>query len=259
MLLICSVLFFACPLPPEEGNTTSSNQQGGVQAGRVNNQGNGNKNTGGAGQTGPGGGRQFSGGGQAPQGQAQQGGLKPGQPGQGGAPGGVLMDISQMMPQKTQEDIQSGDAVAISGEVKGECEGAIRVDAIDTTILGAPQEGEGVPGPITAVDLDVVGAFTLYVPKGSTIQLAALCDADRDLKITEDKDKLSMGSRIGEVLEAVSGVELLLETVKPPDAGGPGEGGPGAGGPGAGGPGAGNSGAGNSGEAENKKDNAASE
>jgi hypothetical protein len=244
MLLLTSLMFLACPLPPEENSSNSavnspvrnksnnSNQGSGAQ-------GNGGDKGGGNAQIGPGGGRQFTGSNQGQGGAAKAN--QAGQPGQGGAPGGVLMDLSQMTPQKSQEEIQAGEALLVSGEVKGECDGAIRVDAIDTTVLGAPQEGEGVPGPISAVDLEEVGPFKLYVPKGATIQLAALCDADRDSKITESIDMLSMGSRIGEVLKEVSGVELLLEKIKPPGEGGPEEpeaGGPGAGGPGAGGPGA---------------------
>ena len=233
--------FFACPLPPEDnsssanGNNTANriattkNNQGGNQGG---NQGaNQGANQGGNTNIGPGGGRQFSG--QNTQGNnsgnnAQRGGP----PGQGGAPGGILMDMNAMSPQNSQESIRVGDAVSISGIVKGECSGLVRVDAIDTSVLGAPKEGEGVPGPITSMELEGVGSFEIFVPKGTSIQLTALCDNNRDNKITETDDLLSMGSRVGEVQDAVRDIELTLESIKPPSES-EGPGGPGAGGPGA--------------------------
>ena len=196
-------IFFACPLPPEDNSSSANNSntanrvamnnQGGNQAG--NQGGNQTGNQGGNSNTGPGGGRQFSGQAGNQGNNAQRGGP----PGQGGAPGGILMDMSAMSPQKTQDDIKTKDSVSISGVVQGECSGLIRVDAIDTSVLGAPKEGEGVPGPVTSLELDAVGSFEIFVPKGTSVQLTALCDNNRDNKITETDDLLSRGSRIGEV------------------------------------------------------------
>ena len=73
--------------------------------------------------------------------------------------------------------------------------------------------------------------FEIFVPKGSSVQLTALCDNNRDNKITESDDLLSLGSRVGEVQEAVTDIELTLESIKPPSES-EGPGGPGAGGPG---------------------------
>ena len=142
------------------------------------------------------------------------------------------MDMNAMSPQNTQDNIKSGDAISISGTIKGECSGLVRVDAIDTSVLGAPKEGEGVPGPITSLSMEGAGGFEIFVPKGSSIQLTALCDNNRDNKITESDDLLSLGSRVGEVQEAVTDIELTLESIKPPSES-EGPGGPGAGGPGA--------------------------
>ena len=141
-------------------------------------------------------------------------------------------EISLQQIQNSQADIRAGDAISISGEIKGECSGLLRVDAIDTAILGAPKEGEGVPGPITSLQMDAIGAFEIFVPKGTSIQITALCDNNRDDKITESDDLLSLGSRVGEVQEAVTDIELTLEGIKPPSES-EGPGGPGAGGPGA--------------------------
>lgn len=244
MSMMCYLIlstFFACPLPPEENSNSTNNantanrvatNQGGKKGG---NQGGAQGgNNGGQGNTsvGPGGGRQFSGqNGQGKQG-GSPGGNQGGTPGQGGAPGGILMDMNAMSPQNTQDNIKSGDAISISGTIKGECSGLVRVDAIDTSVLGAPKEGEGVPGPITSLSMEGSGAFEIFVPKGSSIQLTALCDNNRDNKITESDDLLSLGSRVGEVQEAVTDIELTLESIKPPSES-EGPGGPGAGGPGA--------------------------
>jgi hypothetical protein len=139
------------------------------------------------------------------------------------------MDMQQLSAEKSQEVVQASEHVPVSGFVKGDCAGQIRVDAIDTDQLGGPKEGGEISGPITTLNLDAPGEFTILVPKGSSIQLTALCDGNRDGKITESDDKLSMGSRIGKVDEATGGVELALEDIRPPGT----DGGPGAGGPGA--------------------------
>jgi len=139
------------------------------------------------------------------------------------------MDMSQLAPQKSQADIQSADHWKISGQVLGTCEGLVRVDAIETTDLGAAPDGGEVAGPITAMELDAApSAFELLVPKGLSIQLTALCDGNRDQKIKEGEDKLSLGARLGAVTGTVEGVELTLEDIRPPGGGGPGSGGPGA-------------------------------
>jgi hypothetical protein len=245
MSMMCYLMlstFFACPLPPEENSnsantanrvaTNPAGNKGGNSGGGPGGNTGGNKGGQGNSSAGPSGGRQFSG----QNGQGNSGGGPSGNPsgsvGQGGAPGGILMDMNAMSPQNTQDNIKSGDAISISGTIKGECSGLLRIDAIDTSVLGAPKEGEGVPGPITSLAMEGAGAFEIFVPKGSSIQLTALCDNNRDNKITESDDLLSLGSRVGEVQEAVTDIELTLESIKPPSES-EGPGGPGAGGPGA--------------------------
>ena len=126
MLLLTSLMFLACPLPPEENSSNSAvnsparnnsnnvNQGKGAQGKGA--QGTGGGSGGGSNQIGPGGGRQFSGSNQGQGGAAKAN--QAGQPGQGGAPGGILMDLTQMTPQKSQEEIQAGEALLVSGEVQ---------------------------------------------------------------------------------------------------------------------------------------------
>ncbi len=125
--------------------------------------------------------------------------------------------------------------------------------------------------------MDAIGPFSVAVPKGKPINVSALCDNDKDGKITNSVDALSLGAQLGEISGDQDGVSLELSSLSPsgvpegaggmggpggqggqggmggpggqggmggPGAGGPGAGGPGAGGPGAGGPGAGGPGAG---------------
>jgi hypothetical protein len=55
-------------------------------------------------------------------------------------------------------------------------------------------------GPITALYPSAAGPFTVVVPKGKNIQIAAICDIDKDDQIVQDTDKLAPGVALG-VLE----------------------------------------------------------
>ena len=209
-------LFVAgCPLPPEDGARSGSNQ--GVQR---NNNANGQ----------PGG--QFAG---APgaQNQASQNGPKGAGP-QKEIQNGELMDLSSMQPQQSQEELKAAEHITVSGTVSGDCAGVLRIDVINTQIQGPGEDGKE-PGPLASISMNQSGPFSIAAPKGQSIKLTAICDVNRDEKLTEGIDLLSMESRLG-VLEAdQAGVELALADIKP--GGGPGAGAP-AGGKGAGGPGA---------------------
>ena len=200
------LVLLGCPLPPSE---QSSNELSIPQAGRGGMQG-GQKGQQGAGRpqgappnVGAGGNSAAD---KAPE-QAPQ---------MGGAAGGVLMDMEQMKAQKTQEEITSGDYVTISGNIQGNCDGDLRLDAIGTEDLGGPQSGGEMKGPISTKILETVGEFTLLIPKGASVNVAALCDGDSNNKITADADQLSLGARLGIVDEDVSDVTLTLEAIKPP-------------------------------------------
>ncbi len=113
---------------------------------------------------------------------------------------------------------------------------------------GGPGEDGAPPGPLTMLELEGPGAFTLALPKGTRAQLAALCDDDDDHYIKPDKDKLSEPLSLGEVTEDVADVTLTLAAPPAMGEGGPGHGGPGMGGPGQGGPGQGGPGMGGPGQ-----------
>ena len=200
------LVLLGCPLPPSE---QSSNELSIPQAGRGGMQG-GQKGQQGAGRpqgappnVGAGGNSAAD---KAPE-QAPQ---------MGGAAGGVLMDMEQMKAQKTQEEITSGDYVTISGNIQGNCDGDLRLDAIGTEDLGAPKDGGELKGPITSKMLSQSGAFSIVVPRNSSVNLSALCDADKNKKITADVDRLSLGARLGIIEKDLSDVSLVLEEIKPP-------------------------------------------
>lgn len=136
--------------------------------------------------------------------------------GTAGKPGGVLMDMEQMKAQKKQDQILSVEHVNIQGMINGECAGVLRLDVIGTEDLGGPQDGGEMKGPITTKVLETTGAFSIAIPKGSSVNLAALCDGDNNNKITADADQLSLGARLGIVDEDVTDVTLTLEPIKPP-------------------------------------------
>lgn len=204
-MLFLSVLLFGCPLPPSETTDNSNvNVQGNVpqQNGGAPGVPNGN-----AGGKPPGAPANVDG---------EMQGTPGGQGGPAGKPGGVLMDMEQMKAQQLQAQIETLDHVTISGTIDGECDGILRLDAIGTEDLGGPQDGGEMKGPITTKILETVGEFTLMVPKGASVNVAALCDGDKNNKITADVDQLSLGARLGVVDEDTSGVTLTLEAIKPP-------------------------------------------
>ena len=216
MTLIMSLfMFLGCPLPPSENGATNSNNavQNSGNAPKMNGKPSGapsNLNAGNAGAT-PG----------ATQGNAGSGskmgnsGPKDGGQNSGG-PGGILMDMEQMKEQKNQEQIKSLEHVTISGRIEGSCDGLLRLDVIDTEDLGGPKDGGEMKGPITSLVMEQAGNFSIVIPKGMSVNLSALCDTDRNQKITADVDKLSLGARLGVVDDDVADVSLTLEEIKPP-------------------------------------------
>jgi len=128
------------------------------------------------------------------------------------SPGGtLLLDISQVVPQKTQEELAaSGDAmVKLSGNLNGSCDnGSIRIDVIE---VGIEHTDSGpMVGPVTALFLANPGDYTLIAPSGKNYQIAALCDIDNDGKIIQDTDKLAPGIAIGSVTEDSTGINLVF-------------------------------------------------
>lgn len=197
-MLFLSILL-GCPLPPSEStneippNTTQRPNNGGNPA-------NGSANGTMA----------------KPPGAPPAVGSEPSSGGPAGKPGGVLMDMEQMKAQQAQSQIESLDHVTISGRINGDCDGILRLDVIGTEDLGGPQDGGEMKGPITTKVLETTGEFSIVIPRGSSVNLAALCDGDGNNKITSDADQLSLGARLGIVDDDVGDITLTLEAIKPP-------------------------------------------
>ena len=210
-MYVFALLLMGCPLPPSDNASDTpaalNNPQrpNGGNAGNVTN----------GGQNSPGNmGGKPAGAPPAVGGDLSAGGT--GAAGAAGKPGGVLMDMEQMKAQKKQDQILSVDHVMIQGMINGECDGVLRLDAIGTEDLGGPQDGGEMKGPVTTKILETTGAFSIAIPKGESVNLAALCDGDNNNKITADADQLSLGARLGIVDEDVTDVTLTLEPIKPP-------------------------------------------
>ncbi|MGB0639541.1 MAG: hypothetical protein ACPGTU_09415 [Myxococcota bacterium] len=144
------------------------------------------------------------------------------------SPGGtMLLDMESVAPQKTQEElIAEGNTVTISGTLKGTCDGGqLRIDVIE---LGVPHTDAGpMIGPLTALLPDSPGEYSLVCPKDRNVQLAALCDIDKDNKIVQGTDKLAPGVALGLLEEDQVGIDLVFpgESDTPVDVGsaGPGD------------------------------------
>lgn len=118
------------------------------------------------------------------------------------SPGGtMLLDLSKVTPQQSQEELRASGAevITISGKLSGTCDGGmVRIDVIE---VGIEHVDSGpMVGPLTALTPEAIGEYSLIVPKGKNIQIAAVCDLDNDGKIVQNTDKLAPGVAMG-VLE----------------------------------------------------------
>lgn len=128
------------------------------------------------------------------------------------SPGGtVLLDISKVVPQSTQEELKaSGQAlVNISGTITGLCEGgSLRIDVIE---VGVEHTDQGpMIGPVASINPEAAGPYSMVVPSGKNIQVAALCDIDNDGKIVQDTDKLAPGVALGVVDADQESIDLVF-------------------------------------------------
>ena len=128
------------------------------------------------------------------------------------SPGGTtLLDISQVVPQRTQEELASSgeELITLSGELRGSCDGGtIRIDVIE---VGVEHTDSGpMVGPVTALFPETSGEYSLVTPSGKNYQVSALCDIDNDGKIVQDKDKLAPGVAIGEISEDRDRIHLVF-------------------------------------------------
>jgi len=128
-------------------------------------------------------------------------------------------DLRLIDPTHSQQDIAGAPHYEISGVVRGSCRGDLRIDVLSTR----PISGDaGATGPLTALDLDSVGEFSVLIPEGDTVEIAAVCDENGD-GVIRGGDSLSAPSDSDAIGSAQSNVELRLEimdTVLDPQSGG---------------------------------------
>ena len=128
------------------------------------------------------------------------------------SPGGtVLLDMEQVKVQQTQEELATSgtETVTISGELFGDCTGGnLRIDIIELDVEQTPTGP--MLGPVTALNPKGAGPFSVRIPKGKNVQVAAICDIDNDNKIVQDTDKLAPGVALGTVSEDKSDVTLAF-------------------------------------------------
>ena len=167
-------LFFACPDPPPEITAGMSNEDVAEQ----------NKTKRGG-----------------PEGDPDSLDLSPG--------GTMLLDMAQVLPQQSQEELANSETVRISGNLTGTCDGGqLRIDIIE---VGGEHSDQGpMIGPLTALMPTETGEYSLVAPKGKNIQVSALCDIDKDGKIVQGTDKLAPGIALSEVNEDQEGVDLVF-------------------------------------------------
>ena len=128
------------------------------------------------------------------------------------SPGGtVLLDMDKVVVQQSQADLMASgtETVSISGELHGDCTGGtLRIDIIELEVEQTPTGP--MLGPVTALYPTSAGPFTVLVPKGKNVQVAAICDIDKDNQIVQDTDKLAPGVALGVLSEDKDGLVLAF-------------------------------------------------
>ncbi|MBM4392133.1 MAG: hypothetical protein FJ090_13510 [Deltaproteobacteria bacterium] len=137
---------------------------------------------------------------------------------QPGADGSLTLDLSSMQPVKTQDEMKAGAHVLFSGVVTGECGGTISLHAVGVSTGPAN-------GPLTVLDLDAVGPFTMALPKSTAARIIPHCDANKDGIITvgKDGDNIAASVDLAAAEADVSGLAIdLAAPAALPRPGGPG-------------------------------------
>lgn len=124
----------------------------------------------------------------------------------------MASELKVLPPQRTQEQIKAGGHYLVKGTVEGECSGLVRIDVLEDKPPPAP--GSAPEGPLSAADLSGVGAFSVAVPTGKKVSVAAVCDNNRDGTVGVD-DPVSGPGPGDNITAAKSGVTLKLELQGP--------------------------------------------
>jgi hypothetical protein len=128
--------------------------------------------------------------------------------------------------EKTQDEVAAGEHFTVSGEVKGNCNGSLRIDVVggegDPTQEGDPTAATNAQDEVdpdgaavsllTFASIDAPGPFSVNIPKGDydMIEVVALCDVNGDGVITGGVDVISGPEDASGLSEDTDGVVLLL-------------------------------------------------
>ncbi len=137
---------------------------------------------------------------------------------QPGADGSLTLDLSAMKPEKTQDEMKAGTHVIASGTIAGECAGTISLHAVGVSTGPAN-------GPLTLLDLDAVGAFTMALPKATAMRIIPHCDANKDGIITVGKDGDNIAASVDVAATEADLAGLAIDLAAPPSLPGAGPGG----------------------------------
>lgn len=145
---------------------------------------------------------------------------------QPGADGSLTLDLSTMKPEKTQDEMKAGAHVLASGTITGECAGTISLHAVGVSTGPAN-------GPLTLLDLEAVGAFTMALPKSTAIRVIPHCDANKDgvIAVGKDGDNIAASVDVAATEADVSGLAIDLAVQASLPGAGPGGSTPGGGTP----------------------------
>ena len=121
----------------------------------------------------------------------------------------MAQDLRLVPPQKEQAAVQSGAHYTVKGSISGSCDGALRIDVLED-LKAPPAPGSAPPGPLTALTLKRTGDYSVAVPKGKTVMLSAVCDANEDGVVSSTEPVSAPGAAEG-ISGNKSGVDLELK------------------------------------------------
>lgn len=136
--------------------------------------------------------------------------------------------------EQTQDQVAAGEHFTVSGEVKGNCAGSVRIDVVggegDPTQEGDPTAATNAQDEVdpdgaavsllTYTSLNAPGPFSINIPKGNydMVEVVALCDVNGDGVITGGVDVISGPEDASGLTEDTSGVVLTLSALPVPVA-----------------------------------------